>query len=83
MANRMTMFTGKQNLQERGVMSRLNGEERLRHWKADECNRIDGTDGSMFPPNLVKRNSTLYVFNADVCRRFPLQYTEDITVSAS
>lgn len=78
--NRMTMYTGKQNLQQRGVMSRLNGEERLHHWLGDECNRIDGTDGSMFPPNLVKRNSTIYIFNEDACRRFPLEYVEDITV---
>lgn len=82
MRNRITMYTGKQNLQKLGVMSRFNGEERLHHWKGDECNRIDGTDGSMFPPNLVKRNSTIYVFNGDVCRRIPLEYMEDITVRA-
>jgi hypothetical protein len=76
------MYTGKQNLQKRGVMSRFNGEERLHLWKGDECNRIDGTDGSMFPPNLVKRNSTIYIFSGDSCRRFPLQYMEDITVRA-
>jgi hypothetical protein len=63
-------------------MSRFNGEERLHHWKGDECNRIDGTDGSMFPPNLVRRNSTIYIFNEDVCRRLPLEYVEDVTVRA-
>jgi hypothetical protein len=75
------MYTGKENVQKLGVVSRYNGEERLHHWSGKECNRIDGTDGSLFPPHLVKRNSTIYVFSGDICRRFPLEYTEDIIVS--
>ncbi|XP_021917908.1 scavenger receptor class B member 1-like [Zootermopsis nevadensis] len=76
--NRVTMYTGKEDVQMLGVISRFNGEERLHHWSGKDCNRIDGTDGSLFPPNLVKRNSTIHVFSGEICRRFPLEYSEDI-----
>jgi hypothetical protein len=78
----MTIYTGKQDVNKLGVITRFNGEERIRHWSGDECNRIDGTDGTMFPPHLVRRNSTIYIFAGDICRRFPLEYTEDIIVRA-
>jgi len=80
MNDHMTMYTGKQDVNKLGVITRFNGEESLRHWSGEECNRIDGTDGTMFPPHLVKRNSTIHIFAGEVCRRFPLEYTEDITV---
>jgi hypothetical protein len=80
MNDHMTMYTGKEDVNKLGVITRINGEERLRHWSGEECNRIDGTDGSMFPPHLVRRNSTIHVFAGEMCRRFPLEYTEDITV---
>lgn len=76
------MYTGKQDVNKLGVVTRFNGEERLRHWSGEECNRIDGTDGSMFPPHLVRRNSTIHIFASDMCRRISLEYTEDITVRA-
>jgi hypothetical protein len=79
----MTMYTGKQDVNKLGVITRFNGEESLRHWSGEECNRIDGTDGSMFPPHLVRRNATIHVFASDMCRRFPLDYTEDITTRYS
>jgi hypothetical protein len=78
----MTVNTGKQDINKLGVVMRFNGEERLPHWSGEECNRIDGTDGSMFPPHLVRRNSTIHIFVSEMCRRLPFEYTEDITVRA-
>ncbi|XP_069684901.1 scavenger receptor class B member 1-like [Periplaneta americana] len=75
----VTMYTGKRNLQKLGMVTRFNGQERLRHWSG-ECNRIDGTDGTMFPPNLLDRNTTIYIFQGNMCRRLPLQYTEDAVI---
>lgn len=79
----MTIYTGKQDVNKLGVITRFNGEGSMRHWSGEECNRIDGTDGSMFPPHLIRRNATIHVFASDICRRFPLEYTEDITTRYS
>lgn len=37
-------------------------------------NRIDGTDGSIYPPSIVTPNSTLHLYTKDMCRRIPLEY---------
>lgn len=49
-------------------------------WTTDECNRVDGTDGSQFPPHLMDKNQTLYVFIKSLCRKFPLLYEKEVTL---
>lgn len=43
--------------------------------------RIDGTDGSAFPPSMVDKKKTLYIYNSIMCRRFPLVFDEEVLVS--
>ncbi|XP_050442998.1 scavenger receptor class B member 1-like [Adelges cooleyi] len=78
--DRITVHSGVGNLDELGIITRYNGQNSLNVWKTDECNRLDGSDGSQFPPTTLNRNSKLYVFHKDLCRRFPLVYKEEVEV---
>lgn len=72
------MFTG-----EDGDMSRyttidtFNHQHKLKYWLADSCNALLGTDGSSFPPGITE-DSTLHLFNDNLCRSIPLTYWHDV-----
>ncbi|KAJ9599080.1 hypothetical protein L9F63_010440, partial [Diploptera punctata] len=76
--DRITIYTGVDNKDKFGIVSRWNGADRMHYWNGEECNRIDGTDGSFFPPHLVNRESRLYIYHHDMCRRLPLEYKEEV-----
>jgi hypothetical protein len=42
-------------------------------WKDEKCDRILGTDGTIFPP-FVDKSRILNIYHPDVCRSLPLQY---------
>lgn len=52
----------------------------LNFWTSDECNRIDGSDASQFPPHLMEDREDLQVFTTAICRKLPLRYSEEITI---
>lgn len=79
-SDRITIHSGVGNLNELGIINRFNGHKTLNIWKTDECNRLDGSDGSQFPPVTLNRKSKLYVYHQSLCRRFPLVYKEDIEI---
>uniref|UniRef100_A0A6A7G0B9 Scavenger receptor class B member 1 n=1 Tax=Hirondellea gigas TaxID=1518452 RepID=A0A6A7G0B9_9CRUS len=54
-----------------------NRENYLDYWLTDECNRVHGSDGSGWPPN-INRTDTLYIFNKALCRALPLTFERDI-----
>ncbi|CAG0899946.1 unnamed protein product, partial [Darwinula stevensoni] len=51
-------------------------------WRTDECNMINGTDGTIFPP-YVDENSILYVFTPDLCRSVYLTYEQDVELQGT
>ena len=77
-----TVFTGASDITKYGLINRFNGQGALPHWKTEECNRINGSDGSIFPPHIT-RNDTLYVYDKDMCRLLPLRYLRDIVTDAN
>nr|CAD7462486.1 unnamed protein product [Timema tahoe] len=74
----VTMYTGVDDMSKLGIISRFNGIQEMNHWGTAECNRIDGTDGTLYPVNQVSPNNTLHVFNHDLCRRFPLIFEKNV-----
>ncbi|CAG2058040.1 unnamed protein product [Timema podura] len=76
--DRVTMYTGVDDMSKLGIISRFNGIQEMNHWGTAECNRIDGTDGTLYPVNQVSPNNTLHVFNHDLCRRFPLIFEKNV-----
>lgn len=54
----------------------MNGNDKLKHWNSESCNKIEGSDGSVFPPGKVTTNATLYVYSKGVCRKMPMIFKE-------
>lgn len=74
------MHTGTRDIQTLGVIDRVNGKDNRHIWDDERCDKIGGTDGSMFPPNLIKDTSQpLYVYSKDICRKIPFHFTEQTT----
>ncbi|CAB3378163.1 Hypothetical predicted protein [Cloeon dipterum] len=68
---RFTINTGMQDINKLGIVSAINGKKKLSMWRSNECNRVDGSEGSMFPPPQVASGLRLYIFLAQLCRRIP------------
>uniref|UniRef100_A0A224XN62 Scavenger receptor class B member 1 n=2 Tax=Triatominae TaxID=70999 RepID=A0A224XN62_9HEMI len=73
----VTVFTGANDITRFGLVDRFNGMSHLPHWKTEKCNRIAGSDGSIFPPH-IDHNTTLHVFDKDLCRLLPLRFKEEV-----
>ncbi|KAL1117907.1 hypothetical protein AAG570_004220, partial [Ranatra chinensis] len=73
----VTMFTGAGDMSRYGYIDKFNGLSHLPHWKTEKCNRMAGSDGSIFPPHIT-HNTTLYVFDKDMCRLLPLRFKEEV-----
>lgn len=73
-----TIYSGENDLKQLAVIKEMDGKSKMEMWTTDECNRVDGTDGSQFPPHLMDKKQTLYVFIKSLCRKFPLQYEKDV-----
>jgi scavenger receptor class B, member 1 len=68
---RFTIYTGQEDINQLGIVAEYNNEKMLRTWKGDECNRLDGSEGSMFPPPKVASGQRVFVFLPQLCRRMP------------
>ncbi|KAH1006208.1 hypothetical protein HUJ05_006961 [Dendroctonus ponderosae] len=73
----VTMFTGASDITKYGLIDKFNGASMLTHYTEDRCNDITASDGSIFPPHLTK-NSTIYIFDKDLCRKLPLVFDKEI-----
>lgn len=69
----ITVFSGKGDIRRLNLIEKVNGVDKMHFWKTEQCNRINGSDGSLFPPHF-DRNTTLYVYEKDLCRLLPLTY---------
>uniref|UniRef100_A0A1A9WI63 Scavenger receptor class B member 1 n=1 Tax=Glossina brevipalpis TaxID=37001 RepID=A0A1A9WI63_9MUSC len=72
--------TGEDDLRKFGVVTQFNGMPLLDFWSEEECNRIDGSEPTMFPPHLVENRSTLNVFLQVLCRKIPLKFEKQVTI---
>lgn len=67
------VFTGEGDITRYTTINTFNHKKYLDFWKTEECNMINGTDGSSFPPG-VTEDSVLYMFNENLCRSIPLTF---------
>ncbi|CAH1405820.1 unnamed protein product [Nezara viridula] len=74
----ITVLTGTNDIENIGIVSEINGEDRLYVWPEEECNRIDGSDGAFFPRHTLNNNVTLYLFHNNMCRRMPFVYDKEV-----
>uniref|UniRef100_A0A1B6F5N2 Scavenger receptor class B member 1 n=1 Tax=Cuerna arida TaxID=1464854 RepID=A0A1B6F5N2_9HEMI len=75
---RITVRTGSEDLNSIGVVTAVNGQEKLTAWDDDECNRVDGSDGMFFPRHEINRSAKLYLFHKNLCRRLPLVFEDEV-----
>uniref|UniRef100_A0A2M4BKE1 Scavenger receptor class B member 1 n=1 Tax=Anopheles marajoara TaxID=58244 RepID=A0A2M4BKE1_9DIPT len=75
----VTVWTGVDDITQYGIIDKYNGRSHQTHWLSEQCNRLNGTDGSIFPPRITQ-NSTLHVYEKDLCRLLPLSFEKEVTV---
>ncbi|XP_031330214.1 scavenger receptor class B member 1 isoform X1 [Photinus pyralis] len=73
----LTVFTGATDITKFGLINKWNGMSHYSHWLTDECNSLLASDGSIFPPGITP-NTTLYIFDKDLCRRLPLKFQKEV-----
>lgn len=66
---------GENGMYKFGYLDRLNGLDRLPHWREKPCNNISASEGSFFPPREISKQDTVYVYDKDLCRIIPLKYS--------
>lgn len=76
----MTIFTGQDSLDNLGRIHAMNMKEKLDIWKTEECNAINATDGSQFPPSLMDTNKDLKIFIKSFCRPLTLKFYRESLV---
>ena len=65
--DRLKVRRGVRNIKQIGVVVEHNGKTEMDVWDGGDCNRIFGTDTTIFPPFLTKKdNVEAYAF--DLCR---------------
>lgn len=53
----------------------FNGRSNRNIWHDEECDKVEGSDGSMFPPPLIKNHKyDLKFYAKEMCRSISLQY---------
>lgn len=76
----VTIHSGEGNMRSLGQISHYAGVDHVDFYTTEECNRVDGSDGTKFPPPLVKPGARLIIYQRDICRRVLLDAHETVTV---
>ncbi|XP_016946835.1 lysosome membrane protein 2 [Drosophila biarmipes] len=72
--------TGEDDITKFSIITQFNGMPQLDYWEGEECNRIDGSEPSMFSPHLLQDRSTVNVFLQVLCRKVPLHFEKEATI---
>ncbi|KAH8401046.1 hypothetical protein KR009_002705 [Drosophila setifemur] len=72
--------TGEDDINKFSIITQFNGMPQLDFWEGDECNRIDGSEPSMFSPNVLRSRGTVNVFLQVLCRKVPLNFEKEVTI---
>ena len=75
------IMTGKNNVLDLGSIVNFENKTTTKTWYNNQtsvCNKIHGTDGSLFPP-FVKKSSVFHIYNKDMCRSLPMEFNETVT----
>jgi len=61
---------GIRNIKELGQVVQFNGEDALNVWSGDKCNKLSGSDSTIFPPFLTPQDNVA-AFTSEICRCVP------------
>lgn len=76
----ITINSGEDDIRKLSLIDQFDGQPKMNLWSTEECNRLDGTDGSQFPPQWMDKKRQLQVFIKAFCRKFPLVYDEEVNI---
>ncbi|CAH0548831.1 unnamed protein product [Brassicogethes aeneus] len=76
----ITINTGAKDFNKIGVIEKINDDTDLHHWSTDECNSYKGTDGTTFPPKIIKDKRQVNFFIKQFCRAIPMNYEKEVTI---
>lgn len=72
--------TGEDDISKFSIITQFNGKPQLDFWEGDECNRIDGSEPSMFSPSVLQDRRSVNVFLQVLCRKVPLHFEKEETI---
>ncbi|XP_026822399.1 sensory neuron membrane protein 1-like [Rhopalosiphum maidis] len=76
-SNRYTVKRGyKMSPLDVGQVVRFNDKHKMEVWPGDECNRIYGTDTTIFQP-FITRDTNLASFSGDICRSLAPDFLQE------
>ncbi|XP_075167837.1 sensory neuron membrane protein 1-like [Haematobia irritans] len=75
---RFKVSRGMRNYRTIGEVLEFDGDTELNVWPGDECNKLRGTDSTIFAP-LMKPSEGLWSFSADLCRSLGPQFEKKVT----
>lgn len=58
-----------------GYLDRINGLDHLPYWKKSPCKNITASEGSFFPPRDITKSDIVKIYDKDLCRIIPLEYS--------
>lgn len=71
-----TINTGYSDIDNVAKVITFNGMRTLNFWSTAQANMLNGTDASLFPPNLNKKEK-VFSYNADMCRSYYLSFLRE------
>lgn len=74
-----TIYSGTKTWKNFGMIELWNKDSSLKYWTTPQCNMINGTDGTIFPP-FEDKGRTLYIFSSDICRSIYTVYQKSVTL---
>ena len=72
-----SIFSGVKGVDNFGLINTWNNESELTYWTTPSCNKINGSDGTIFPP-FVDKSDRKYLFSTDICRSIYATYDSDV-----
>lgn len=73
----ITINSGLKDINQLGLVRKLNDQDKLHHWSTDDCNTITGSDGSIFPPKTIRARKPVSIYQKDMCRRLPMVFQKE------
>jgi hypothetical protein len=75
-----TINTGENDIDLVGCYQQWNGSYgKLNVWKSPTANMLNGTDGSVYRPDISK-DDELYIFIIQLCRSLNVRYLDEVTI---
>ncbi|KAK3907483.1 Lysosome membrane protein 2 [Frankliniella fusca] len=74
----LTILTGASDIDKLSYIVRYNKKASLNAWPDPACNTFEGSDGSLFPPRIVRARQPVYAFKPEACRLVKFVFDQSV-----